>query len=176
MPGSPIWSASDGARSASRSRGDRAPSPAFPETPMARCFVNLGKRRRLPWRWRCTRADCSRGTNGPPRLPTKSSARKRQAILTRGETYYRHWLATLERLVSAKGVASLRYAASLPRRLGPRRRPHAAWFADPIEAGGFCGTWSEMTWSICQPGLTGSPAYSRHPFARKAQAGHSPHP
>ena len=25
----------------------------------------------------------------------------------RGETYYRHWLATLERLISAKGVASV---------------------------------------------------------------------
>src|SRR5882672_6095065 len=31
----------------------------------------------------------------------------------------------------------LRYPASLSRCLGPRRRPHAAWFADRIEAGGF---------------------------------------
>ena len=44
-----------------------------------------------------------------------------------GETYYRHWLATLETLVAAKGVATSRRPASLPRRLGPRRRPHAAW-------------------------------------------------
>ena len=28
-----------------------------------------------------------------------------------GETYYRHWLATLERLVAAKGVASLQMLA-----------------------------------------------------------------
>ncbi len=34
-----------------------------------------------------------------------------------GETYYRHWLATLERLVAAKGVAS---SATL-------RRYHDAW-------------------------------------------------
>ena len=47
-----------------------------------------------------------------------------------GETYYRHWLATLERLIAAKGVASVGYPASLPRCLGPRRRPHAAWLAD----------------------------------------------
>ena len=43
-----------------------------------------------------------------------------------GETYYRHWLATLEHLVAAKGVATIGNAAPLPRRLGPRRRPHAA--------------------------------------------------
>ena len=55
-----------------------------------------------------------------------------------GETYYRHWLATLERLIAAKGVATLRHPAPLPRRLGPRRRPHPAWLADRIDAGGFC--------------------------------------
>src|ERR1051326_4451392 len=71
-----------------------------------------------------------------------------------GETYYHHWLATLERLVARKGVpptarrtasqssSSLktsagaaggpegrdhaRGAGALPRRVGPRRRPHAA--------------------------------------------------
>ena len=54
-----------------------------------------------------------------------------------GETYYRHWLATLERLVAEKGVTTADDAAPLPRRLGPRRRPHAARPADRAEAGGF---------------------------------------
>ena len=53
-----------------------------------------------------------------------------------GETYYRHWLATLEKLVAAKGVATSRCLASLPRRLGPRRRPHAARRADRADGGG----------------------------------------
>src|SRR6267142_7244317 len=38
----------------------------------------------------------------------------------------------------------LRYPASLSRCLGPRRRPHAAWFADRIEAGGFCVSGEEL--------------------------------
>ncbi len=50
-----------------------------------------------------------------------------------GETYYRHWLATLERLVAGKGVASAR-RWSLSRRLGSRRRPHAARQADRAQA------------------------------------------
>ncbi len=54
-----------------------------------------------------------------------------------GETYYRHWLATLERLIAAKGVAIVRNPAPLSRCLGPRRRPHPARFADRLEAGGF---------------------------------------
>ena len=47
-----------------------------------------------------------------------------------GETYYHHWLAALERLVAEKGVTDPRDARPLPRRLGPRRRPHAARRAD----------------------------------------------
>ena len=37
---------------------------------------------------------------------TRSSARRRPAIADTGETYYRHWLATLERLIADKGVAT----------------------------------------------------------------------
>ena len=55
-----------------------------------------------------------------------------------GETYYRHWLATLERLVAEKGVATAETLQPLSRRLGPRRRPHAARLADRIDAGRFC--------------------------------------
>ncbi len=39
--------------------------------------------------------------------PMKSSWRRRMAIPIRATTYYRHWLATLEKLVAAKGVATL---------------------------------------------------------------------
>ncbi len=53
------------------------------------------------------RGVCSPGTNGPQRLPMKSNARRRAGDPDTGETYYRHWLATLERLVAAKGVATL---------------------------------------------------------------------
>jgi nitrile hydratase accessory protein len=48
-----------------------------------------------------------------------------------GETYYRHWLATLERLVAAKGVATtdtlLRYRAAWDH--AANRTPHGS----PIE-------------------------------------------
>ena len=129
-----IWSRHDGR---GRNRRRPAPCPAFPATTTGRCFANRGKRRPLRWRWRCMRAGCSPGTNGRPRLPMKSSARRRGGDPDTGETYYRHWLATLERLVAAKGRRHLRNPAPLSRCLGPRRRPHAAWFADRIEAGGF---------------------------------------
>src|ERR1700687_5159489 len=78
-----------------------------------------------------------------------------------GETYYHHWLAALERLVARKGGATPqtparhhhargpararpagrregrrppRDAGALSRRLGPRRRPHAARPADRASA------------------------------------------
>ena len=51
-----------------------------------------------------------------------------------GETYYRHWLATLENLVAAKTPVTRETAASLSRRLGPRRRPHPARHADRAQA------------------------------------------
>ena len=47
-----------------------------------------------------------------------------------GETYYRHWLAALERLVSEKGLADADDAHPVRRRLGARGRPHAARHAD----------------------------------------------
>ena len=54
-----------------------------------------------------------------------------------GETYYRHWLDALERIVAEKGVTDARTLRALLRRLGPRRRPHAARHADRAEAGRF---------------------------------------
>ena len=54
-----------------------------------------------------------------------------------GETYYRHWLAALERLVAEKGIASLETQTRYRDRLGPCRRPHAARHADRAFAGRF---------------------------------------
>ena len=52
-----------------------------------------------------------------------------------GETYYRHWLAALERIVAEKGVDRCDDARALSPRLGSRRRPHAARHADRAQAG-----------------------------------------
>ena len=43
-----------------------------------------------------------------------------------GGTYYRHWLTALERLVAENGRRGCANTEALLRRLGPRRRPHAA--------------------------------------------------
>jgi nitrile hydratase accessory protein len=54
-----------------------------------------------------------------------------------GETYYRHWLATLERMVAQKGVTDPADAGPLSRCLGSRCRTHAARHADRTAGGGF---------------------------------------
>ena len=93
-----------------------------------------------------------------------------------GETYYRHWLATLEHLVAAKGVATSetlhRYRDAWDH--AADRTPHGA----PIELtpadfgrSGVCGQRRNAHKS-----LSSSAAYSRQPLARNAQAGHSPQP
>jgi len=53
-----------------------------------------------------------------------------------GETYYRHWLATLEKLVAAKGVATSDtcIAIAMPGTTPPTAR---RMVRDRIEAGGF---------------------------------------
>ena len=71
------------------------------------------------------------GDAGRPR----SSARRRQAIRIAGDTYYRHWLAALERMVAEKGVTDSATLARYYDRLGPRRRPHAARRADRAAGG-----------------------------------------
>ena len=52
-----------------------------------------------------------------------------------GETYYRHWLNALERIVAAKGVGRRGDARALSPRLASRRGPHAARHADRAQAG-----------------------------------------
>ena len=54
----------------------------------------------------CTSAACSPGTNGRPPWPTEIKRAQAAGDPDTGETYYRHWLATLERLVAAKGVTT----------------------------------------------------------------------
>ncbi len=54
-----------------------------------------------------------------------------------GDTYYRHWLAALERLVAEKGLATPDTLARYRACLGPRRRPHPARRADRAQAGRF---------------------------------------
>jgi len=47
-----------------------------------------------------------------------------------GNTYYRHWLNALERLVGEKDVASGAALTRYRESLAARRRAHAAWHAD----------------------------------------------
>jgi len=54
-----------------------------------------------------------------------------------GETYYRHWLADAGEPCCRQRRSVIRNPAPLPRRLGPRRRPHPAWSADRTDAWGF---------------------------------------
>ena len=56
-----------------------------------------------------------------------------------GETYYRHWLARAGAHRRREGRDRRADAGALPRRLGPRRRPHAARHADRAQAGRFRG-------------------------------------
>ena len=51
-----------------------------------------------------------------------------------GETYYHHWLATLERIVAEKGVTDARQLATHAPRLGACLRTHPARHADRATA------------------------------------------
>ena len=61
---------------------------------------------RLPWRWRCTKKVCSPGASGPPCWARRSKKAQAAGDPDTGETYYHHWLATLERMVAEKGATS----------------------------------------------------------------------
>ena len=96
----------DGARSASRARGRAVPGiprdadgPVFREPWEAQAFamaVALHERGLFTWtEWAAALADEIKRAQAAGDPDT-------------GETYYRHWLATLERLVADKGVANAR--------------------------------------------------------------------
>ena len=61
---------------------------------------------RLPWRWRSTKEVFSPGTSGPRCLAEEIKKAQAAGDPDTGETYYHHWLATLERMVAAKGATS----------------------------------------------------------------------
>ena len=162
--------------------------PGVPRDEDGPVFREPWEARPLRWRWRCTSAACSPGRNGRQTLGAQIKRAQAAGDPDTGETYYRHWLATLERLVAAKGVATSetlhRYRDAWDH--AADRTPHGA----PIE----------LTPGISvalQPSLRAKrsnpcrqrhgllrryaprmrvPAYSRQPFARNAQAGHSPQP
>ena len=71
------------------------------------------------------------GPSGPRRSPTEIQRAQAAGDPDTGETYYRHWLAALERLVAEKGVADAatlaRYADAWER--AADRTPHGT----PIE-------------------------------------------
>jgi len=73
----------------------------YPATLTARCSANPGKPRPSQWRSPCTRAGCSPG-------PNANEIKRAQGCgdPDTGETYYRHWLATLEKIVATKGIAT----------------------------------------------------------------------
>jgi nitrile hydratase accessory protein len=99
MPGNPISSRSD-AEAAARLLGIPLDSgePVFREPWEAQAFamaLALHERGAFTWaEWAAALAEEIRGAQaaGDPDL---------------GTTYYRHWLAALEKLVAAKGIASL---------------------------------------------------------------------
>ena len=115
----------------------RSPFPACRAMPMDRCSASRGKRRRLRWRWRCIEKGLFTWKEWAAALADEIKRAQAAGDPDTGETYYRHWLATLENLVAAEERRLARDAAPLSRRLGPRRRPHPAWHADRTAAGRF---------------------------------------
>jgi nitrile hydratase accessory protein len=70
-----------------------------------RFSASRGKRRPSPWRWRCTNAACSPGAWAAA-LAAEIKRAQAAGDPDTGETYYAHWLATLEKLVAEKGVTT----------------------------------------------------------------------
>jgi len=72
---------------------------------MARCSASHGRRRHSRWPSRSTSEDYSPGKSGRKYSAKKSKKAQAAGDPDTGETYYRHWLATLERILAEKGVA-----------------------------------------------------------------------
>ena len=110
--------------------------PRCRATRTARCSASHGRRRPSRWRWRSTSAACSPGRNGRRRSARRSSGRRRPATpiparpitITGSPRSNGSW--------PRRGLPTHR-AGALPRRLAPRRRPHAARHADRAAAGRF---------------------------------------
>ena len=102
-----------------------------------RCFANRGKRRPLPWRWPLHGRGLFTWNEWAATLAEEIKRAQAGGDPDTGETYYRHWLATLERLIAEKGVATSETLHRYRDAWDHAARPHAARFADRIEAGRF---------------------------------------
>jgi hypothetical protein len=72
---------------------------------MGRCFASRGRRKPSRLLCRCSSAGCSAGANGRQRwLGDEIKCAQAAGDPDSGDTYYRHWLAALERIVAEKGV------------------------------------------------------------------------
>ena len=100
VSGAGVTDASTRRRARARPRRCRA----FRATPKGRCSASRGRRRPSRWRSRCTSAACSPGRNGRRRSRDEIKRAQAAGDPDTGETYYRHWLDALERLVAEKGV------------------------------------------------------------------------
>ena len=105
--------------------------PASPATPTARSSPSRGRRRRSRSRSRCTSAALFTWPEWAEALAREIERARPPATPTRATTYYRHWLAALERLVADKQLADAgtlaRYADAWGR--AAERTPHGT----PIE-------------------------------------------
>ena len=103
---------------------------AFRATPKARFFASRGRRRPSRWRLRLHERGLFTWPEWAATLADEIKRAQAAGDPDTGETYYRHWLNALERIVAEKGVTDAQHARALPRCLGSRRRPHAARRAD----------------------------------------------
>ena len=71
-----------------------------------RYLPSPGKPRPLRWPCGSPRKATSPGRSGRPRSPMNSSPRPIVASRTTAPRYYEHWLAALERLVTAKALSN----------------------------------------------------------------------
>ena len=113
--------------------------PSIPRDARVRCFASHGRRRLSRWRCRCTNAALFTWSEWAAMLGEEIKRAQAAGDPDTGETYYHHWLAALERSSPRRASPTRDDARALPRRLGPRRRPHAARQADRADAGRFRG-------------------------------------
>ena len=81
----------------------------------ARSSGSLGRRARSPWRWRCRKAGFFSWEEWAGALGEEIRKAQAAGDPDTGHSYYRHWLATLERIVAQKGVTTERILARYAR-------------------------------------------------------------
>ena len=103
--------------------------PAFRATAKARCSASRGKRKLSRMALALHERGVFTWTEWAATLGEEIKRAQAAGDPDRGDTYYRHWLAALERIV-ATSASPIRRPCALSRRLEPRRAPHAARHAD----------------------------------------------